>query len=212
MIHYGTRAYLHARAASTDPTAESIDMSHLLSRTAASERSLAAQLALEIGVTASFVVAMVASAHLRLPLPFTPVPLTLQTLVVLLAGACLGPRLGFVAATSYLVLSLQGLPVMAGPSFIGPTGGYVLGFILAAMIMGYAMRSRDWRWLTVGAVAASLTILLCGSLWLGGFMGQNWARAFQLGFLPFLPGDALKTAAVILLIRQFQPQMRRLLG
>ena len=187
-------------------------MSHTTSRAAAPERPLAVQLALELSLTAGFTVAIVAGAHLRLPLPFTPVPLTLQTLAVLLAGACLGPRLGFAAATGYLLLSLLGLPVMAGPSFLGPTGGYVLGFILAAVIMGLSVRSGSWGWLIAGAGLASLTILVCGSLWLGAYTGGNWARAFQLGMLPFLPGDALKTAAAILIVRQFAPQMRRLLG
>jgi biotin transport system substrate-specific component len=176
------------------------------------ERSLAAQLALDFSLTAAFTLVIAAGAHLRLPLPFTPVPLTLQTLAVLLAGALLGPRLGFAAATGYLLLSLLGLPVMAGPSFIGPTGGYVLGFILAAVIMGLCVQRGSWGWLVGGAVTASLTILLCGSLWLGAYTGQDWARAFQLGALPFLPGDALKTVAAVLIVRRFGPQVRRIVG
>lgn len=183
-----------------------------LTNAAAVERPLAQQLGLEVGLAATFTVAMVAAAHLKIYLPFTPVPLTLQTLVVLLAGGLLGARLGFVAATGYLVLSLLNLPVMAGPSFVGPTGGYVLGFVLAAVIMGLAVRRGSWAWLVTGAVAGSFTILLCGALWLSAYTGQDLARAFQLGALPFLPGDALKTAAAVILVRQFGPQLRRLLG
>jgi biotin transport system substrate-specific component len=187
-------------------------MSDTPTRATAYERPVLAQLALELSLTVGCTLAIVAGAHLKILLPFTPVPLTLQTLAVLLAGAFLGPRLGFAAATGYLLLSLVGLPVMAGPSFIGPTGGYVLGFILAAVIMGLCARRGGWGWLVGGAVAASLTILLCGSLWLSAYTGQDFGRAFQLGMLPFLPGDALKTAAAVLIVRRFGPQMRGIVG
>jgi len=188
--------------------------------TTAAERPLAAQIGLEVGLAATFTVALVAAAHLKIPLPFTPVPLTPQTLVVLLAGGLLGARLGFVAATGFLLLGLLAPSVMAGPSFAGPTGGYVLGFVLAAVVAGIccgrAFQSptavRSWRWLTVGMVAGSLTILLCGSLWLVAYTGQDWLKALQLGALPFLPGDALKTAAAVVLVQRFHPQMKRVLG
>ncbi len=183
---------------------------HLASATVG-ERPLALQLGLEVGLAATFTAATVAAAHLKIPLPFTPVPLTLQTLVVLLAGGLLGARLGFVSATGYLLLSLLGLSVMAGPSFIGPTGGYVLGFVLAAVVVGLCVRRGTWGWLIVGMAAGSLTILLCGSLWLSAYTGQDWLKALQLGALPFLPGDALKTAAAVLVVRRFQPQVRRVL-
>jgi len=184
--------------------------------TMAADRPLATQIALEVGLAATFTVGMVAAAHLKIPLPFTPVPLTLQTLVALLAGGLLGARLGFVSATGYLLLSLLGLSVMAGPSFVGPTGGYVLGFVLAAVVMGLAMRHVERGatalWLVAGAAGGSLVILLCGSLWLSAYTGQDWVKALQLGALPFLLGDALKTAAAVVVVRQLRPRLRRVLG
>lgn len=181
------------------------------SETLAQERPLSAQIGLEVGLAGAFTVGMIAAAHLKIYLPFSPVPLTLQTLVVLLAGGLLGARLGFVAATGYLLLSLLSLPVMAGPGFLGPTGGYVLGFVLAAVLVGYCASRKGWGWLAGGMIAGSLTILLCGWLWLAAFPGQNWLRALQMGVLPFLPGDALKTAAAIAIVKIFRPQMRRVL-
>lgn len=180
--------------------------------TVALERPLALQLALEVGLAAVFTVAIAAAAHLKLPLPFTPVPLTTQTLVVLLAGAMLGPRVGFAAVTGYLLLTLLGLPVMAGPSFAGVTGGYVLGFVLAAVLAGYAARQKGWAWLAAGMTAGSLIILVCGSLWLSAYTGQDMKQAFTLGMVPFLAGDALKTAAAVGLVKVFRPKMQRLLG
>jgi len=117
-----------------------------------------------------------------------------------------------VAATGYLLLSLLNLPVMAGPSFVGPTGGYVLGFVLAAALVGLCVKRGGWTWLVVGTVAGSLAILLCGSLWLSAYTGQDLAKAFRLGALPFLPGDALKMAAAIIVVRRFGAQVRRIVG
>lgn len=174
------------------------------SRADAQERPLAQQLLIDVGLATTFTVAIAASAHLKIFLPFTPVPLTLQTLVVLLAGGLLGARLGFVASMGYLLLSLLGLPVMAGQSFLGPTGGYLLGFVLAAVVMGLCVRRGGWSGITLGAVLGSLIILISGSLWLSAYTGQDLGKAFQLGALPFLPGDALKTAAAIGLIRLYR--------
>jgi biotin transport system substrate-specific component len=180
--------------------------------TAVAERPLAQQLMLEVGLAAAFTAAIVAGAHLKMPLPFTPIPLTLQTLVVLLAGGLLGARLGFVATTGFLLVGLLAPGALAGPSFLGPTGGYIVGFVLAAVIMGMATRRGGWLWPIVGAVSASLVILLCGSLWLVAYTGQDWVKALQFGLLPFLPGDAIKTAAAVAGVRLFGRQMQRLLG
>lgn len=177
----------------------------------AAERPLALQLAMEMGLVAAFTAATVVSAHVRIPLPFTPVPLTLQTLVVLLAGGLLGPRLGFVSQTGYLLLSLLGLPVLAAASFMGPTGGYVLGFVLAAVVMGLCARQRGLGWLIVGVVAATLTVYASGSLWLTAYTGQSLHNAIMLGVAPFVFGDALKCAAAVMVIRVARPRMPQIL-
>ena len=173
-------------------------------QTEARERPLVVQIALEVGLAAAFAAAPIVAAKVRLPLWFTPVPLTLQTLVVLLAGGFLGPRVGAVSQLGYLLMSLLGLPVLALPSFIGPTGGYVIGFVFAAIIMGYCARRQAVGWLIGGAVAASLTILACGSLWLSAYTGRDLRQAFLLGLAPFLAGDALKAATAVMILRLSQ--------
>lgn len=177
----------------------------------AAERPLALQIGLEIGLAAAFCAATVVAAHIRIPLPFTPVPLTLQTLVVLLAGGLIGPRLGFVSQTGYLLLCLLGLPVLATASFIGPTGGYILGFVLAAVIMGYCARTGRIGWIIAGTVLATLAIYACGTMWLSGYTGQSLQQAAMLGVAPFVFGDAVKCAAAVMIIKLARSRMPQVL-
>ena len=179
--------------------------------TPAAERPLPLQILLELSLVGAFTAATVLSAHVRIPLPFTPVPLTLQTLVVLLAGGLLGPRLGFVSQTGYLLLCLLGLPVLATASFLGPTGGYVLGFVLAAVVMGFCARQAGLGALIAGTVLDSLTIWLSGSLWLAAYTGQSFSHVFALAVAPFVLGDALKCVAAVMVIRLVRPRMPQIL-
>ncbi len=137
-------------------------------------------------------------AQVKIPLPFSPVPLTGQTFAVLLVGAALGSRRGASALTLYALLGVAGLPVFAGGAFgaayaFGATGGYLLGFIPAAFLTGW-LAERGWeRRLPVSLLpflAGTLVIYVLGAGWLAFFLG--WQKAFSLGILPFLAGDALK--------------------
>jgi len=141
-------------------------------------------------------------ASARLQIPFYPVPLTLQTLVVLGLGLVLGPALGMATVGSYLLAGALGLPVFAGTPekgiglayMMGPTGGYLLGFVLAAGVTGLLAR-RGWDrrvWTVVLAmVLGNLAIYLPGVLWLGVLIG--WDKpVLQLGLFPFLLGDMVK--------------------
>lgn len=143
-------------------------------------------------------------AQIRIPLPFTPVPLTGQTFAVLLAGAALGSRRGFLSQALYLVEGAAGLPVFAGAvgsltHLFGPTGGYLWSYPLAAALVGWLVErgaSRSaWR-LTLALGLSSALILASGTLWLHRFMGHAWNEAWLAGFYPFLPGDILKIALV----------------
>ncbi len=163
------------------------------------------QAAREIGLAAFFLASLIVAAQIKIPLPFTPVPLTLQTLFVLLAGGLGGPRVGFLATASYLLLSLLGVPVLASASFWGATGGYVIGFVLASVFVGICLQQKSWINLVGGMIMGSATILLCGWLWLMPFLGLNWQQALYMGVIPFLPGDAVKTAAAIGIVRVFSP-------
>jgi biotin transport system substrate-specific component len=137
-------------------------------------------------------------AQVSVPLPFTPVPLTGQTLGVLLVGAALGRRRGAASLALYTLEGVAGLPVFAGGAagparLLGPTGGYLVGFIAAAYVVGaLAERGLDRRWRTalLPFLLGSLTIYLFGVTWLAVYLG--WLPALQNGLWPFLLGDALK--------------------
>jgi biotin transport system substrate-specific component len=136
-------------------------------------------------------------AQLSVRLPFTPVPVTGQTLGVLVAGTALGWRRGALALALYGVAGLAGVPWFAGHAagFVGVNFGYVLGFVLSAALAGWlAGRGADrsvWRCLPA-MVVADLSIYLVGVPWLALWLHVDLARALALGFVPFLIGDGVK--------------------
>ncbi|HEY0735524.1 MAG TPA: biotin transporter BioY [Herpetosiphonaceae bacterium] len=149
------------------------------------------------------------TAQIEIRLPFTPVPITGQTLGVLLTGAALGSRRGALALLLYLLEGAIGLPVFAGGAagfarILGPTGGYLLALPLAAGIVGL-LAERGWdRRLPLAALAmliGNLVIYLLGVAWLGLYKGilgdvsMLWA-----GVYPFLPGDLLKIAIAAIVL------------
>jgi biotin transport system substrate-specific component len=153
-----------------------------------------------LAVAGSWLVAGLAQLQVRLP--FTPVPVTGQTLGVLLVGAALGPGLGALSMGLYLAQGALGLPFFSGgesgPAFLGPaaaTGGYLWGFLVAAALVGWLAR-RGWDRTPARAVAAMLlgeaVIYLVGLPWLMGAIDVAPARALSLGFAPFVVGDLLK--------------------
>jgi biotin transport system substrate-specific component len=163
---------------------------------------LARELTLVIGGS----LAIAAAAQLRIPLPFTPVPVTAQTFAVLLIGVLYGAKRGAATVLTYLSLGIMGLPVFAaappGPgALLSPTAGYLAGYVAATWVTG-ALSERGWDrkpWSTALAMAiGSCLILAFGTLWLSRFVG--WDRALQTGFLPFVPGDLLKIAMATALL------------
>jgi biotin transport system substrate-specific component len=137
-------------------------------------------------------------AQCCIPLWFTPVPVTLQTLGVMLLGALLGSRKGALAVTLYVVEGAMGLPFFAGGTagltvLFGPTGGYLFSFIFSAFIAG-SLLEKGWKNsypLTLAAFAlSSLLILVGGALWLSFFVGMP--ASFALGVYPFLIGCSIK--------------------
>lgn len=147
------------------------------------------------------------SAQVAVPLPFSPVPVTGQTAAVLLVGALLGSRRGSLAVLVYIAQGAAGLPVFAGGAFglsrvLGPTGGYLLGFVAAAFLVGLlAERGWDRRPLTTAAAMAlgNVVIYTVGALWLAVFVG-GLRQALAVGVVPFLPGDLLKIAVAAILL------------
>ncbi|MDD5281302.1 MAG: biotin transporter BioY [Candidatus Omnitrophica bacterium] len=148
---------------------------------------------------AVFITLITLSAFVRIPLPLTPVPLTLQTLFVLLSGALLGRRLGVFAQVGYLVLGLTGFQVFTGLGsgslyLFGPTGGYIVGFVLASFFTGslFSEGKPNRRNTLLKFLCADFIILFSGMLWLKVALSCSFSQAFLLAFLPFVPGDLLK--------------------
>ena len=165
------------------------------------------------GLALGFSLFIALMAQVAIPLPFTPVPLTGQTLAVLLVGIVLGPRLGLATVVLYLLQGVAGLPVFAGGKagaavLAGPTGGYLLAFPLAAALMG-ALAQRGWDrnalTMALGMVAGLAVIFALGLVWLGVWLGMAGKfggvdALLGMGLWPFLPGEALKAALVMALL------------
>ena len=156
----------------------------------------------------SFIIMTALGAYVRIPIPFSPVPITLQTFFVILCGAMLGRKLGSFAQASYVGLGTLGMPIFQGygAGFLhlaGPTGGYLVGFIAASFIVGAIVdRKRDSANLSYILFAMSmglLTIFACGITWLAVGYRAGFTKAVSMGFIPFIPGAAAKliTAAWI---------------
>ena len=157
-----------------------------------------------IVIAASVFVA--ACAHISIPLPFTPVPLTLQNFAVLLVGMVLGPVAGFSAMVLYLAEGAIGLPVFAQPSMagivhlFGPTAGYLFSYPLAAAVAGWTVHimqriTSRFRSGLVAGIAASLPIFLLGAAWLGHLLHLSASTTWALAVAPFLLGEVIKITA-----------------
>jgi len=162
-------------------------------------------LARDLALVLAGAAVITASALITIPLPFTPVPITLATLGVMGVGASLGPVRGASSAGVYLLLGAVGAPIFSdGQSGVMlPTFGYVVGYVLAAFIAGQLARRRaDRRPVTTFALAAlgTLVLYLCGGAWLAVSLGLDLRQTFLLGVAPFLLGDALKALALTVLL------------
>ncbi len=162
------------------------------------------------GILATFGLVLGASLLLtlsaKIQVPFWPVPMTLQTGVVLLLAMLMGPRLAVAAVLLYLAQGATGLPVFAGTPgkgvglayMMGPTGGYMAGWLLAAAFLGwFAERWQAPLLLFLAALVAVALNYAPGLLWLAQFTG--WDHVLALGAMPFLLGDAVKAALAVAL-------------
>ena len=158
--------------------------------------------AVVLAFTGSFALAVSA----KIQVPFWPVPATMQSLVVLLIGVAYGGRLAAATVLLYLAEGLAGLPVFAGPSagpayMAGPTAGYLVGFVLAAWLVGW-LAELGWDrsvWRTAAAMSAGHAVLFVpGVLWLAVLFG--WEKAVAAGLTPFIPATIVKTALGVALV------------
>lgn len=146
----------------------------------------------------------------KVAVPMWPVPITMGTFAVLALGAAYGPRLGLVTILGYMLLGALGFDVFAGSSevsglayMMGGTGGYLLGFVLATVLLGYgATRGWDRSVLKMAGLllAANVLIYVPGLAWLIHLYDMSAVKAIEVGMVPYLIGDAVKLALVALLL------------
>ncbi|MGE0502004.1 MAG: biotin transporter BioY [Rhizobiaceae bacterium] len=175
-----------------------------IAATATSASSIVRQVLLVIAGTALLTLSA------KVSVPFFPVPMTFQSLVVLLIGAAFGPRLAAMTLAAYLAEGAAGLPVFAGTPekgvgfayMVGPTGGFLAGFLLAAVLVGWlVLLGFGRRVLSAGLVmlAGTVAIYVPGLLWLGSVVG--WDKpVLEWGLYPFVYGDLLKVAIASLAV------------
>jgi biotin transport system substrate-specific component len=151
----------------------------------------------------------------KIQVPFWPVPMTMQSLVVLLIGFAFGSRLGAATLLAYLAEGFVGLPVFAGAAagplyMTGPTGGYLLGFLLSAALVGW-LAERGWSqnvWrATVALTLGHVLLFVPGVLWLAVLFG--WGKAVALGVTPFIAATLLKTALGVAIVAALWAWVRR---
>jgi biotin transport system substrate-specific component len=167
-------------------------------------------------MTALFAALVAAGTFIVIPLPFSPVPIAIQNLFCVLAGLILGPVMGAAAVALFLAAGIIGAPVFAGASggisrLIGPTGGFLIGYLMAAFTAGLVAgvprpekKTARWR-IIIAALAGFLIVYLPGVAWLRLSTGRTWTAAISGGFLPFIPGDIAKGIVAVLAA----PRLRR---
>ena len=158
--------------------------------------------------------AALTAAGAYIAIPIGPVPIVLQNLFVMLAGLLLGGRWGLISVGVYLLAGAMGLPVFAGGAggvgkFVGPTGGYLLGFAAAAYLVGVISEKGHGRVAidVLAMVAGTFVLYAFGVSWLKVVTGMSVSKAIAVGMVPFLIGDALKIAAAIPIARALRPMI-----
>lgn len=142
----------------------------------------------------------------KVQIPFWPVPMTLHSLAVMVISAGLGPRLGFAAMATYLGAGLAGLPVFSGSPergiglayALGPTGGYLLGYLLASWLTGRLAQGRGIIGTAVAMLSGMTLVYAGGLIWLATFVPAS--KVIAAGFTPFILGDLVKIALALMLI------------
>lgn len=148
-------------------------------------------------------------------IPVGPVPIVLQNLFVYLTGLLLGGRWGLMGIAAYLLAGAVGLPVFAGGKggighLVGPTGGYLLGFLPAVAIIGIITEKTGGKILfgIAALILATAVIYACGITWLSVVTGMTIVRSLVVGMVPFLIGDAIKIAAALFIARSLRPMIK----
>jgi biotin transport system substrate-specific component len=162
-------------------------------------------------VFASLMAALMAAGAF-LALPIGPVPIVLQNMFVFLAGLLLGSRWGLASVALYVLTGACGLPVFAGGMggigrIVGPTGGYLIGYLPAVYIIGFISEKSKARigYDIVAMICGTIVLYACGVTWLKVLTGMTWSKTLAAGMYPFLAGDVLKIVAAALIANAMRP-------
>lgn len=166
---------------------------------------------------ALFAALIVVLGFIAVPLPFSPVPVTGQTLAIMLAGSILTVRQAAMSVGTFLLLGAVGIPVFAGGAgglgvLAGPRGGYLVGFLIGAIVIAL-INNRSSNILKIGAaniIGGIVVIYLIGVLWLNQVTGMGLEKAVVAGMMPFIPGDLFKVAIATVVAVAVNKQMLRL--
>lgn len=161
--------------------------------------------------------ASLTSVGAYIAIPVGPVPIVLQSLFILLSGLLLGSVWGVTGVGIYLLAGAFGLPVFAGGTggiarFMGPTGGYLFGFLPAVYVIGLiSEREKQSTLIDIAAMlCGTIIIYACGVSWLKALTGMDLKKAVAVGMIPFLIGDAIKIAAAVFIARALRPVIGRI--
>jgi biotin transport system substrate-specific component len=154
-----------------------------------------------------FAIAMGIGASVQIPLPWTPVPITLQTFVLFLGASLLGRHYAIQMIAWYLALGGMGWPLFAGgasgwAAILGPTGGYLIGFVASAAWIGYMQSRVTGLGTQIGLyVGSSIILFAFGTTWLAYALGLSVSQALWAGVMPFIPGDLLKNVIAATIVQ-----------
>ena len=146
---------------------------------------------------------------ISLPIPISPVPISLGTFAVFLTVYILGMKLGTVSVCIYILLGLVGVPVFSGFSggigkVLGPTGGYIIGYLFMALIIGFFVDKwkTNFVLIAIGMVLGTAVCYLFGTVWLAKQAGMSFSAALPAGVIPFIPADIVKMILAVLIGHQ----------
>lgn len=181
-------------------------------------------------LTALFAALVCAGCFIQIPMP-VGVPIVIQDMMSMLSGMMLGPLYGTIAVFIFLILGIIGLPVFSGKAGIaiilyGPTGGFLIGYLLSAFIAGLVMQLflgnkilqknkaneiRQWVVITVAGLLATVVVFLCGILGFMRITQKTFIETLPLVLIPFLPGNAVKLVLMVLLTKKIRPTIINLI-
>ncbi len=173
-----------------------------------------------VGILA-FLMLTIAGAFIYIPLPITPVPITLQTFFVLLCAAFLNRKDGFFAQGAYVGLGAMGLPVFSGAAggllkLFGPTGGYLVGFVACIYVVSSLLgnfknkNQLSFAKILFSFLCGTATIYFCGGLWLAFITKFSFSQVITCGIMPFIAGDILKVIFASIIFHKSNSRMRNL--